>query len=242
MRERHMPPITLRYWFGITLASVFGTNMGDLYAHETGLGILPGLGILALICGAVFVAEYLDRGTRELYYWLVIIIIRTGATNVADYMAYRLSIPEPVLNAGLIVLLATLAVAQRRSATEKNTATARLPATGAIYWLAMLTAGVLGTVLGDVCEHAFGEAEAAIGLSVILAGVLLWRRTAIGSFYWLIIAVARTAGTAIGDWLAENHRLSIGLPHATLATGLLFTGLLLLWRPKVPHAALNTVG
>ena len=228
MRSQHLPDINLRYWLGITLASVFGTNMGDFYAHETGLGILPGLGVLAILCAIVFAIEYIDQGVRELYYWLVIIIIRTGATNIADYTAYRLHIPELALNSGLIILLVMFALIQARS-NSGRAKDAQLPATGSVYWLAMLTAGVLGTVLGDVCEHAFGEGVAAIGLCIALVATLLWRRGRIGLLYWLVIAVARTAGTAIGDWLAENHIFNIGLSFSTAITALLFIGVLVLW-------------
>jgi uncharacterized membrane-anchored protein len=232
MHPQHVPRINLRYWLGITLASVFGTNMGDLYAHESGLSILPGLGVLAVLCAVVFLVEHLDTGARELYYWLVIIIIRTGATNIADYTAYRLRVPELGLNAGLILMLVLLAVVQRRTTTPKESSAARLPATGGSYWVAMLTAGVLGTVLGDVCEHFFGKGLAAVALAAVLAAALIWRRGGIGPFYWLIVAVARTAGTAIGDWVAENRTLNIGLPFSTLMTGLLFVGLIVVWRPR----------
>jgi uncharacterized membrane-anchored protein len=239
MQEQHLPQINLRYWIGITLASVFGTNLGDLYAHETNLGIAPGLTLLALLCAAVFVVEHFDRGTREVYYWLVIVIIRTAATNIADYTAYELNVPEIVLNAGLIALLFVLAWLQRRMTAGNSGFADRLPATGRIYWVAMLTAGVLGTVLGDVCEQTFGEGVAALGLASLLVGVLFWRRAAIGSTYWLIVAVARTAGTGIGDWFAENRTLNVGLPCSTLVTGLLFVGVLLLWRQRSIRATLN---
>jgi uncharacterized membrane-anchored protein len=56
------------------------------------------------------------------------------------------------------------------------------------------------------------------------------------ALYWFTIAVARTAGTAIGDWLAENERIPIGLPLATLITGLSFVAVLVLWRSR-PQAA-----
>ena len=157
-----------------------------------------------------------------------LIIIRTGATNIADYSAFRLRIPELVLNGGLILLIGAIALWQARAATRS--AAGRLPATGAAYWVAMLAAGVLGTALGDVCEHAFGEGPAALGLGAALVAVLAWRRGSVGPYYWLIVAVARTAGTAIGDLLAENHTVNIGLTWSTLITGVSFLAVLSLWR------------
>ena len=85
MQIAHIPKVNARYWSAITFASLFGTNMGDLYSHELKLGIVLGTAILAALAAAVFLVERRDRAPRELYYWLVIIIIRTGATNIADY-------------------------------------------------------------------------------------------------------------------------------------------------------------
>ena len=77
-----------RYWTAITLASVFGTNLGDFYAHESGLGYREGLVRMAVLTAIVFAVERFEDLRHQAYYWLVIIIIRTGATNIADYMAW----------------------------------------------------------------------------------------------------------------------------------------------------------
>jgi uncharacterized membrane-anchored protein len=104
MKYIHTPRVDARYWTGITLASVFGTNLGDFYAHESGLGIVQGLAVLALLAAIVFVIERFERRRHEAYYWLVIILIRTGATNIADYLAYRARVPELSLTLGLVAL------------------------------------------------------------------------------------------------------------------------------------------
>jgi uncharacterized membrane-anchored protein len=87
MKISHLPRIDLRYWAAIFLASVFGTNMGDLYANESGLGIGLGLAVLAVLTALVFLAERFEDLHHEIWYWLVIVIIRTGATNIADWLA-----------------------------------------------------------------------------------------------------------------------------------------------------------
>src|ERR1700761_2927146 len=105
MKLMHTPRIDARYWIAITLASVFGTNMGDFYAHESGLGIVKGLAVLALLTAIVFVAERFEDRRHEAYYWLVIIIIRTGATNIADYLAFRVHVPKLPLSLGLAAII-----------------------------------------------------------------------------------------------------------------------------------------
>lgn len=234
MKHIHMPRVDARYWASITMASIFGTNLGDFYAHESGLGIVAGVGILAALAGLVFLAERRDTRAHELYYWLVIIIIRTGATNIADYLAFRVHIPaiplSIALGAAIAGFAAWMAMTESKAEVEANQG---LPDTDGKYWVAMLFAGVFGTVLGDVCSHYYTEANASLGLGLILAVILLGRWQGIVAAipgYWLTVSVARTAGTAMGDWLAENKIFDIGLSVSTLITGCVFVGILLLWR------------
>jgi uncharacterized membrane-anchored protein len=238
MYARHLPSITPRYWTAITLASIFGTNMGDFYAHESGLGLLGGLPILLALFVAAYAAERFDQLTHDAYYWLCIIILRTGATNIADYMAGHrgLGIDRLVLSAGLLVFMGGLAWSSSRSDRSQEDKT--LPDTNAVYWVIMLAAGVFGTVLGDYFEHAIGDGPAVILLSAVLALALVgyWRRVLPAPYlYWATIATARTTGTAIGDWLADSKVLNIGLPICTLGSGLLFAAVLILWRDRRPR-------
>ncbi len=234
MKHIHMPRVDARYWASITMASIFGTNLGDFYAHESGLGIVPGVAILAALAGMAFLAERRDQNSHEFYYWLVIIIIRTGATNIADYLAFAVHIPaiplSIALGAGIAALAAWMAMTESKAEIEANRG---LPDTDAKYWVAMLFAGVFGTVLGDVCSHYYTEAHAAIGLGLLLAVILLGRWQGVVAAipgYWLTVSVARTAGTAMGDWLAENKIFDIGLTVSTFITGLVFVGILVMWR------------
>jgi uncharacterized membrane-anchored protein len=230
MKRIHVPQVNARYWLAITLASLFGTNLGDLYAHSLSLGLLQGLGLLALLVAGVFLLERRDHRLHEAYYWLTIILIRTGATNIADFLAYRSGLSASVLGVGLTVLLGLLAwwMARSASADKRAGSGAGLPSANAVYWTAMLVAGVLGTVLGDDLEHFLGDGPAALSLAAILGFTLLvtrgWRASVLA--YWAAVAVARTAGTALGDGLADGR----GLPLSTLLTGSAFVAVLLLWR------------
>jgi uncharacterized membrane-anchored protein len=237
MQSKHLPAINPRYWAAIILASIFGTNMGDLYAHNSGLGLLGGLPILAVLFVAAYVAERFDRLAHDAYYWLCIIILRTGATNIADYMAGKrgLHIDRLVLTAGFAALIAVLAVVALKKSGGAKPEGKALPETDALYWVTMLAAGVFGTIFGDYFEHMIGEGVAVIVLSIALLPVLgvYWRSAVPSLFlYWATISAARTTGTAIGDWLAENDILNIGLPVCTALTGAAFVAVLVLWRGR----------
>jgi uncharacterized membrane-anchored protein len=238
MKPLHMPRVDLRYWFAILLASVCGTNLGEYYAHESGLGLGAGLAALAVLCAAVFVIERLDTRVTELYYWLVILIIRTGATNIADTLAFRVRVPEPELSLLLAALIIVFALWQNRglSPAAYQGPQRTLPPASGPYWCAMLGAGVLGTVDGDVSSHLIGQGPASMLLLALLCFALTlksWGPLFGGlAVYWIRVVIARTAGTAIGEFLAEDRHLSLGLPTATFFTVLAFFGVALLWRPE----------
>ena len=240
MQTRHVPIIDRRYWFGIIFASIFGTNVGDLYAHESGLGLGLGLLVLVGLFAATCWVETRDATARALYYWLAIIIIRTGATNIADYLAFRVRIPGGLLVGGLAASIAVCAWigSSQPAQAAPGSASPTLAKTNLAYWAAMLAAGVFGTVAGDIASHRFGQGPAALGLTLafaILIAVARFRAATQVATYWCAVALARTAGTCIGDWCAENRTLHIGLPVSTLLTGAAFVAILTAWRGARRH-------
>jgi uncharacterized membrane-anchored protein len=213
MQQCHVPRLGARYWIALCLASVFGANMGDFFAHDIGLGHVAGLPFLAVALAAVFVVERFDRAVHETYYWLAIVIVRTAATNLADFLSVDLRLPKPWVMAGLAALLAlSVAAAWRlvwRHRPDNNDAQGNLLRADYGYWLAMLIAGTTGTVMGDFFSHA-------------------WRGLWPLPLYWATIVMIRAAGTTVGDLVAARHAL--GLPLSTAVTGVLFVGFLVLWR------------
>jgi len=247
MQPYHVPFLGLRYWIALCLASIFGANMGDFFAHNLGLGHVAGLPFLAIAFAIVFVLERFDRTAHEAFYWLAIVVVRTAATNLADFFAGDLRLPRPWVMAGLAAVLAlSVAAAWQlswrklswrklswRNAADKSDAQGNLLRADYGYWLAMLIAGTLGTVMGDFFSHDLhlGNAAASIVLSALLAPFLvLGARQLLWSLplYWTTIVMVRAAGTTVGDLLAARNAL--GLALSTAATGLLFIGFLIVWR------------
>jgi uncharacterized membrane-anchored protein len=79
--------------------------MGDLFARNLGLGHVAGLPFLAIALAIVIAAERYDRIQHQSYYWIAIIIVRTAATNFADFAAGDLKLPRMWVMAALTVLL-----------------------------------------------------------------------------------------------------------------------------------------
>jgi uncharacterized membrane-anchored protein len=245
MQHKHLPTLGARYWTALCLASIFGANMGDFFARDLGLGHVYGLPFLALALAVVLIGERFDRSVHQAYYWTAIIIVRTAATNVADFLCGDMKLPRTLVIVALAALLVLALIASwqfvwRRLADKTNSSDSVLRAdTG--YWASMFIAGSLGTVIGDYCSHDLhlGDGAASLVLAPILALLFVMARNGLLRalwFYWVTVVTVRAAGTVVGDFLAGKNLL--GLAPSTLVTGALFVALLALWRERPPATRL----
>ena len=243
MQVRNLPTIDAGYWTAIVAASMCGANMGDFVSRNLHLGHVRGLPPLLAAFLLILWAERRSRRPTEAYYWLAIIVLRTAATNLADLAAHDLKLGYALVEGGLTMLLVTILLVERSQGAGAAPSAPRaeplrdLPATDTSYWLAMLTAGTLGTASGDWVADELGL-EFGLGSVVLVAvlGVVLLVSARVGlmskPWYWLSIVAARTAGTTMGDFLASRKGLGLGLPLSLLVTCLLLAGIILLWRDK----------
>jgi uncharacterized membrane-anchored protein len=241
MQPKNLPAIDARYWTAIVAASMCGANTGDFASRILHLGHTRGLLPFALIFGIILWAERRSEKATELYYWLAIIVLRTAATNLADLATHDLKLGYIIVELSLasLMILVLLTDPGRRSLDDgirmPNGEQRNLPAADARYWIVMLSAGTLGTALGDwvADELGLGVGYGSVVLTAIL-GVVLLTSTRYGRmtkpWYWLSIVAARTTGTTLGDFIASRHGLNFGLPVATLCTSLLLVSVLVLWK------------
>ena len=232
MQPRNVPATGPRYWTAISIASVFGANLGDFVSHDLHLGHIRGVLPLALVFTVIFLTERRAKSRTEVYYWLAIITLRTAATNLADFATHDLRLGFGLVIAGLAALLLALLLFER-FVTSAADAPNGLPPPNGRYWAAMLIAGTLGTALGDALSDGLGL---GVGLASALLGVVLLAVFCLRAqpafvtkeSYWLTIVAVRTAGTTVGDLLAHSLRLE----PSTAVSGLLLAGTLLLWKER----------
>ena len=239
MKTKNLPVIGARYWAAIVAASMCGANMGDFASRNLHLGHTRGL--LPLLALFLLILWFERRAVRAWvgYYWLAIIVIRTAATNLADLATSDLKLGFIAVQSGLTALLVAILLAAVRTQPAPAKDPARtLPATDLPYWLAMLTAGTLGTALGDGTADTLGLALGSIVLAAAFALVLLLS-VRLGHmstpWYWLTIVAARTVGTTLGDYLASRRGLALGLPISLACTGSLLLAILVFWPTPPPH-------
>ena len=236
----HVPTGGLRYWVALCAASILGCNTGDGFASI--FGFLNGLPILLALFGLCLFLERRDDRPRQVYYWLAIIIVRTAATNLADFTDQHLR-NTAFLVMGLL-LLAALAGRYIMStlSSDRQPGAAVLDRVDWLYWGTMLVAGTLGTALGDFSSFrlGLGLAGASLVLSLLVAvliglgsGVRLFSFTL---YYWFTVVAIRTAGTSVGDYFARIW----GLPESMLVFALVLIGLLMLWRERSEAPRLST--
>jgi uncharacterized membrane-anchored protein len=220
-----------------------GANTGDFLSHNLHLGHTRGLLPLAALFMLIIWMERRARLATEAYYWLAIIVLRTAATNLADLGTHDLKLGYGTIEAGLTLLLVFFVITDRgrgssvaAGALLQEGRRPNLPATGALYWCAMLTAGTLGTVSGDFVADFTGLGltyGSAVLLAIFVAVLMVsWHFGEMSKpWYWVSIVAARTAGTTMGDLLASRHGFDLGLPLSTVITGSMLAAIVILW----PH-------
>ena len=239
MRDRNLPTIDAGYWAAIVAASMCGTNAGDLAAGPMGLGHVHGMLPIGALFLAIIWAEKALNWTTVAFYWLAIIVLRTMATNVADFATHDLKLSYAVFLPLLVAFMAAMLWADPLSAPAKDPVEGRpmLPATGWSYWVLMLGAGVLGTAVGDWLAEDLGLGlywASLIGAPVFAGAVSAAYRFKLGKpWYWLAVAACRTWGTNLGDTLVDKFPFSASkaatLWISTGLTGALLASVILFW-------------
>jgi len=237
MRYGSVPAVDARSWIVISLASVFGCNSGDFVAAYLHFGHWHGLIPLALVFILLLAGERSTGRGGEAWYWASVIVLRTAATNLADLGTHNFNWAYPWVIAGLetVLVLAVVAVPPRLRPVGSDRASR--PATDGWYWLSLLTAGTLGTAIGDCVAEEFGLGT---GIGTLLLGGIMAVILGVGSrsgwatkaSYWLAIVAVRAGGTTAGDFIASRSGLGLGLVLSTACTGAIFVVTLLLWRAK----------
>lgn len=247
MKNFHNPVINFRYWVLISLASIFGTNTGDIAVrifksvfdpHGVGffgakhIGPLPFLIVLFFF---IYFLEKRNQKSTEFYFWTSIILIRTAATNIADSLNGDLKISLTILVSVFTTLLIYLAI-KWQVARQKPIDPNVMPDTSNSYWITMLIAGVLGTIIGDELWHEVGLTESSIVLSLMMVALIYFGYKSYllyTALYWFGIVFARIAGTAVGDWLAKSSDrggAGLSLELATVLSGSVFILTCIFWK------------
>ena len=151
---RALPKLNSRYWLALGAASIFGTNTGDFLSDYLHLGHVAGLPYLLVAIAAIFLLEKISLWASVLYFWAAIIVIRTGATNIAD-ATHDIGI----YGIGAVVALFVgfyCAVRIYKSKVDANPGDPTTPRVDNFYWLVMALAGIVGTLAGDISSAGLG--------------------------------------------------------------------------------------
>jgi uncharacterized membrane-anchored protein len=232
MQLKQAPRVNARYWTAILLASMCGANLGDVFTDILHVSVLTALAILAGVFAVIVIADGASKRGSEASYWAAILLVRAAATQIGDFAVGKDHVGYPLVAAVFALVMAALLGLRFRTAPLRDAG--ELPQADGIYWLTMLAAGSLGTVIGDGLGHAFGSMEigvpvsagistVAVGLMLGLRGGLAWRSSL---SYWLAIVAVRWWGTSTGDILAFVTSLLLSLA----VTGGALLILLIVWR------------
>lgn len=110
------------YWIAILTSSTLGTAFGDLLAHNTPLGFDGGSLLLILFLTVVVGLVYLTKISRELLYWLAIILTHPIGATMGDYLTKPEGMNFGNIKASLLLVAVFIGVIATGQLTKKQTA------------------------------------------------------------------------------------------------------------------------
>jgi uncharacterized membrane-anchored protein len=169
--ERKWPrPTEAWYWLAIVTLRTAATNLGDLATHDFALPYPWVIAGLALLLGAVLLAESLVGPRRETsplpatngFYWAAMLVAGTLGTAVGDYVADDLGLGVRLGTVVLGGLLGALLVVRWHGGLLTRPG----------YWLTIVAVRSAGTTAGDFTagRHGLGL---GLPLSTVITGALL---------------------------------------------------------------------
>lgn len=92
------------YWIAILTSSTLGTALGDLLAHDTPLGFGGGTLLLLGLLLLVVLLTLFTKISRELCYWLAIILTHPIGATMGDYLTKPEGFNLGNINASLLLV------------------------------------------------------------------------------------------------------------------------------------------
>lgn len=227
------PLVNSRYWILILIASMCGTNLGDLLLEYWEISTLKCLAVWIIAFVIILSIDRISSREHEILYWLVILIVRAAATNIADFSTMSAKFGFLAMTILLSILLAVLIAIHIRPGAGISASSSDRPPVNGFYWFTMLTAGALGTVIGDgISFEMFSSMAVGIPVSAAIAttglaamlGSPVRRAIAPAAAFWTTIVFVRWWGTNTGDGLAILLSLPLSI---AITSGALFLGIFL---------------
>lgn len=110
------------YWIAILTSSTLGTALGDLLAHNTQLGFDGGTLLLLVLLTVVVVLVYATKISKEILYWLAIILTHPIGATMGDYMTKPEGMNLGNIKASLALVLVFAVVIIAGTLTNKKNA------------------------------------------------------------------------------------------------------------------------
>jgi uncharacterized membrane-anchored protein len=108
------------YWIAILTSSTLGTVFGDLLAHNTPLGFKGGTLLLLVLLSIVVGLAYFTKISKELLYWLAIILTHPIGATMGDYLTKPEGMNLGNINASLTLVAVFEVVIATGQLTKKG--------------------------------------------------------------------------------------------------------------------------
>jgi uncharacterized membrane-anchored protein len=201
-----VPKVTLYFWIIKILCVAVGETAADVlssFFDGSTVTLITGFLLLVTLFLQIALKKYIAG-----IYWLVILLMGTLGTLIADSLTNNLGIPLPLTITVLSLLLIITFVVWHAS---QNTLSATMIFTiqqEGFYWFAILLLFIGGIASDDFISNTVNVDTVVLiiilGMGIALSGILYWRFKLNATLtFWIVYILTHPLGSILGAFLTD---------------------------------------
>lgn len=190
--------ITLSFWILKVVTTTVGDLFGDMLSITLGIGYVAALIVALAVMGALLVAQLGAKRFHHLLYWSLILLSSTVGAEFSDSVGRALHWGTLAGTGVLIMCLAAVLFIWRLRRGEIEIYPIIKREDEVFYWIAVILANSLGSVIGDLVGDRLGFGVLggiAVNIGVLAFLTLLHYKTKLsrGLLFWTAFVFARVS-------------------------------------------------
>lgn len=183
--------LTLGFWLLKFITTTVGDLSGDLLSTTLGLGYLYSLVLSAVLLATMLAYQFSIKRSHLASYWALVLISATFGAELSDALGRGLDLGNSLVTLILWICWAVTLILWYLGTGKIRASKVRNRKDELFYWMAVIAANSLGSVLGDLLGDQFGIGLA--GRIGVCMGIL--------AFLW-ILRMSTRLDQALLFWIA----------------------------------------
>lgn len=206
-----VPEITLYFWIVKLLTTAMGEATSDYLVYHINPYVAVVFGTVGFVLALIL--QFSVRRYIAWVYWLLVIMVATFGTMVADVTHIVIGVPYVVSTCTFAIVLTVVFIIWHKTEKTLSIHSITTRRREIFYWATVLATFAMGTATGDMTAMTLqlGYLASAILFAVLFLlpaiGYWLFGFNDIFAF-WFAYVMTRPLGASFADWFGKSPRVS----------------------------------